>query len=281
MARVLVIGDDSTRELLSEMFGPPVDMVQPGEPHDFKLFARIESVKDFSKAPAPAYSPYMVQCLIERDGPTEMVLEGVRYLFARNECGHYVCNVQRNDHRKYLCSLGTFKIYQAEKLPVPFFTDDEQAFIDAWKSMDKESFRAYINGHFERFHAERIRVRKVAIEKWTVLHHRDKIPQPCPINLDELPEKTDSVDEDTLEPRPLSDGQPPIIPPDESESWTDDQWSAWQNTWVRFNAERFEKFVSENEDRFLNSNEDTWDKAKAKWEKLLPDTPWPIAGEDE
>ena len=241
----------------------------------FNSLDDLASILNSFYVPPPAYSPYMVECLIERDGPTEMYLDGERYNFAKNDQGHYVCLVQRNDHRKHLTSMNDFRIYQSEKLPEPEFTDDELDFMAEWRTMDVQSFEAYLNGRLHKFASARLRIRRIAKGKWDALHARDKVPQAFPINMsdDPLPQ-IDNLLEAVFD-------EEPATPLDESDTWSDEQWAAWANTWLRLSAERFEKFVVENEAKILNSPDELWDKAKDKWIKLMPEKPWPIEAEDD
>ena len=55
----------------------------------------------------------VIQCLIQRDGPTHMNLNGFSYTFKENEHGHYVAEVNSREHREYLLSLPDFKAYEA------------------------------------------------------------------------------------------------------------------------------------------------------------------------
>ena len=224
----------------------------------------------------PPFNPYYIECLIQRDGPTEMYLDGTRYLFEKNEVGHYVCLVQRDDHRKYLRSLGTFRIYQEDKIPPPEFTEDETDFMREWKTMDKDSLRSYVNGRIDRFLKARDRVKRIAIRKWEALHSRDKQPVPCPISI-----KAVDAQQAPAQDAPAAQGAPPVEPLDESTKWTDEQFNDWVNTWLRLNAERFVTFVQANEDKFLNAPDEVWDKAKEKWEKLVPGKIWPFTIEED
>lgn len=57
-----------------------------------------------------------IQCLIERDGDTEMRLALSCYRFKKNDKGHAVCNVLNGQHSDYLLGLkGDFREYKEEK----------------------------------------------------------------------------------------------------------------------------------------------------------------------
>ena len=54
----------------------------------------------------------VIQCLIKRDGPTHMNLNGFSYAFEKNQHGHYVAEVNSREHREYLMGLPDFKVYE-------------------------------------------------------------------------------------------------------------------------------------------------------------------------
>jgi hypothetical protein len=66
---------------------------------------------------------FLIECLIERDGPTEMIVPGdtKKYMFSKNEAGDYVCPVVLRKHREYLLGLSDFRVYEAavEKSETP------------------------------------------------------------------------------------------------------------------------------------------------------------------
>ena len=54
---------------------------------------------------------YMVECLIEREGDTEVIVAGMKYLFKRNDAGHSVCDVVNYGHyNAFVNKMG--KIYR-------------------------------------------------------------------------------------------------------------------------------------------------------------------------
>lgn len=58
----------------------------------------------------------MIQCLIQRDGPTEVVYDGFKYRFVKNDLGHLVCNVLNADHvKRFLNFPKSFRKYDPER----------------------------------------------------------------------------------------------------------------------------------------------------------------------
>jgi len=53
----------------------------------------------------------LIECLIERDGPTTVTLHCHQYEFKKNGAGHSVCEVALKEHRAHLLKLGDFRIY--------------------------------------------------------------------------------------------------------------------------------------------------------------------------
>ena len=62
----------------------------------------------------------LIECLIERDGPTEIVINKFKYMFEKNDKGHYVCEVFSEEHRKWLLrETRSFKVYEPQKKKKP------------------------------------------------------------------------------------------------------------------------------------------------------------------
>ncbi|MDH5298556.1 MAG: hypothetical protein OEV91_06015 [Desulfobulbaceae bacterium] len=59
-----------------------------------------------------------IQCLIERQGPTTVMYNGMRFDFVPNEHGHYVCEVANNGAVKYFLETFAGKLYQEYVEPV-------------------------------------------------------------------------------------------------------------------------------------------------------------------
>lgn len=57
----------------------------------------------------------LIQCLIARDGPTHINLNGFPYTFKKNGHGHYVSEVNSREHRDYLLNLKDFVAYELPK----------------------------------------------------------------------------------------------------------------------------------------------------------------------
>lgn len=54
----------------------------------------------------------LIECLIQRDGDTEIRLALSYYKFKKNKTGHAVCDVGNKQHSDYLLGLGDFKEYK-------------------------------------------------------------------------------------------------------------------------------------------------------------------------
>jgi hypothetical protein len=59
----------------------------------------------------------LIECLIEREGPTAMTLGSFTYLFRENDHGHKVCPVNSREHREYLMGLKDFRPYTPPEFP--------------------------------------------------------------------------------------------------------------------------------------------------------------------
>lgn len=208
-----------------------------------KVFLSLKEVADYLNSffVEIPYNPNVVECLIERDGPTTITLGKYAYEFEKNDAGHYVCLVMNNEHRKYLTKLPDFRIYMADKLPKPEFTNEELDFIREWKIRGADQFMAYANvkKNIDKFNNSRSRVRKIACDKWKAL---------------------------------LPKVECPIRPPDPA---------AIENVedWLTMTAVQFKQYVSDNPEAILSLAEEDFVKAQNKWNRLVfPKTgePWPI-----
>ena len=191
------------------------------------------------------YNPNVVECLIERDGPTVMSLGRNQYEFEKNEAGHAVCLVMLQDHRDYLEKLDDFRIYMKHKLKKPEFTDEERDFMQEWERKGADMFLAYVNGRIGRFNKSRSKVRAVAIKKWNAVLPKME----CPIA---GPGK-----------------QTPDIQGD----------ADFVNAWLILNAAQFKDYVLKNTDQFKDCQVMHMEKAKFKWDKLIfskTGEPWPL-----
>lgn len=241
------------------------------------VFGSLDAVADYlnqSYGEIP-YNPNLIECLIERDGMTEINLNQFTYRFEKNELGDYVCEVLSGDHRKHLLSLPDFRIYQEDKLPTPEFTAEEDSFMREWKLLSADTFLAYVNGHITTFNSSRAKIRKMAAEKWrALLSHMD-----CPIRVDDDP--LEEVPQGTQEHLPPLERNSPDSASSEDELTAFDR--DWWKKWQKLNGMAFKNYVNENEQQFLDAPEFLWDKAVEKWGKLITNKTgevWPFEGED-
>ncbi|MBC2712869.1 MAG: hypothetical protein HGJ94_18325 [Desulfosarcina sp.] len=206
------------------------------------------------------FNPNVIECLIQRDGPTVLTLGKRTYTFEDNENGDCVCEVLSSEHRQYLLKLPDFRIYKEDELPKPEFTYDEDQFIREWKTLSKMRYQAYVNAHIRRFVEASVKIRGIAAEKWVAL-----MPDiGCPIPTGEDDRGHDQA------PAP---GEAYL-------NWSNHEWTAWQKKWVRLNAENFRAYVEAHEIEMLNAPDDIYDSARAKWEKLIKGQAWPIEEEE-
>lgn len=65
----------------------------------------------------PSPDNYMVECLIERDGDTTVIVAGMTYLFKKNEQGHSVCDVvNRGHYNAFVGKMGPhYRAYRPEE----------------------------------------------------------------------------------------------------------------------------------------------------------------------
>lgn len=189
------------------------------------------------------YNPNIVECLIERDGATEVNIGKTSYLFEKNILGDYVCEVLSMSHRQHLLKLKDFAIYQEELAPKKEFNDEESDFMAEWTRTGADRFLAYVNGNIIRFNDSTDKIRKIAVTKWkTLLPHMQ-----CPI-------------------LPVSKAKP--VPNSE-----------FHRRWYLLNGKGFKKFVAENETSFLDCHDTIYRKAIEKWSKLIKaktGEEWPI-----
>lgn len=221
-----------------------------------------------------SYNPNVIECTIVRDGPTQMPVGHTLYDFKQNELGDYVCEVLNADHRKHLLVIPEFRIYKHTELaPDRVFTDEEDTFIRRWLHADDNDFLAFVNGHIDEFNGSRYVVRNLAVVKW-----QKRLPKmACPIeqqsdhpnnNVDaKSPAWTPDAD---IAVEGVSDEAEEMVeinrnPEDEMTAFDHDFWKKWK----LMGGERFKEYVKKNEQQFLNSPEFLWEKAMAKWEKLI------------
>ena len=66
----------------------------------------------------------LIECLIERDGPTVMHINGFKHAFEKNEQGHSVANVCSREHQEWLLGTGNFRAYE----PLP--SEAQEALVE-------------------------------------------------------------------------------------------------------------------------------------------------------
>ena len=116
---------------------------------------------------------------------SQHVINGIKYRFKRNEHGAKVCQVNSDEHRRWLLHSGNFRLYlPPESEAEPF---DEEAFIAEWEGLtakqfcgyfrkvkgsdgkeseDKQYVKGYVHQHLDEFAACSQKTRLKAIDKW-------------------------------------------------------------------------------------------------------------------
>jgi hypothetical protein len=228
-----------------------------------KVFDDLQSVANYlneSYIEIP-YNPNLIECLIERDGTTEISLKTDTYLFEKNKLNDYVCQVLSGDHRRHFLSLPDFRIYQEHLAPPKEFSDKEMGFKQQWERLSDDTFLAYVNGHIEQFNLSSAKLRKAAIGKWkSLLPHMG-----CPIN------EAGTMIEDPLEEE--SHGENFIVNEDIRSVHDNSQNTQFDKEfykeWNRYHGVAFERYVTENEQAFLDASEEIYTLAIEKWDKLV------------
>ena len=236
------------------------------------VFGSLEAVTDYLNSffVEIAYNPNLIECLIERDGTTEISLKHETYRFEKNRLGDNVCLVLNGDHRKYLLFLPDFRIYQGHLAPKKDFTDEERNFKQEWERLSADNFLAYVNGHIGKLNSSSLKIRKIASGKWqSLLSHMG-----CPINIEDG--------------TPLSVAEPIKEKPEPEEfpvrEETGPKDLEFQKKWKTLAGIPFEKFVLAHEDEFLELPEGLYETARAKWAKLVEPKlgkGWPFDDEED
>ena len=89
---------------------------QPGEdlcPNCTGAIARAERKRAMIAAQKQVLNP-VLECLIDREGPTTVSIGGCVYTFRPNPAGHSVCTVTNWNHNKFLLKSGHYRPYSAE-----------------------------------------------------------------------------------------------------------------------------------------------------------------------
>jgi len=257
-----VINDDNDKTFDESQLRSLKAVADLIEANGSKVFTSLDDVIDYLNEQAVEIppDPTIVECLIERDGPTYVRLQGYLYKFEKNELGDAVCRVANEDHRRYLCSLPEYRIYQEDKLPKPEFTPEEWEFIREWRTRPGPEFLAYYNGHTDRFLTASDKVKRLAIEKWQTL-----LPDhPCPIVIEGQEQATTHAENggqgngnDDYDPQSVKD--------------LSDEDRAFYNKFARLDADQFYEFMqdTENEQKLLDAPDFIYDKAEEKWNRLV------------
>lgn len=207
------------------------------------------------------YNPNVVECLIERDGPTIITLSRNTYKFEKNEAGHPVCLVMLKEHRDYLEGLGDYRIYMKHKLKKPEFTDEERDFMQEWERKGSDMFLAYVNGRIDRFNKSRGKVRAIAIEKWKSVLPKMECPIRQPPKMDSRELVFDNENFGVVTVKTYK-GEEEFV-----------------KEWLPLSANDFKEYVLTTGGQFHGRPEKLLTKAKNKWDKLIfskTGEPWPL-----
>jgi len=141
----------------------------------------------------------LVECLIEREGATEVNLYGFKYRFEDDGTGARVADVNSEDHRNYLIGTGFYRIYdpkmrkQVEKeLAVKEAAQKKQTenpqpdtvspavsigmITREFMSLTKEPFAKWMTANKERITAFPSAAKESAISKWNRLFPGEDCP---------------------------------------------------------------------------------------------------------
>jgi len=238
-----------------------------------KVFETLEDVAEelnqhYEEVPL---NENLIECLIERDGPTEIRLQKFVYRFEQNINGDYVCEVLNMAHRKHLLSLDDFRIYQEHLFPKPDFDEKEAKVVEMVSRFSDDRLRAYVNGHISELMGLSQKVKALIVEKW----NRICGPQKCPIDdtpdfqIPAEPEKTSTTKNDDKD---LTAGNDEAVEPV-------DYASLW-NSIKRLSGENFKNWVENNDPIIMDSPDEFEDKAMAKWNRIVKDEPWPYEDDE-
>lgn len=248
------------------------------------------------------YNPNVLECMIKRDGDTEINIDKSSYVFQKNTIGDYVCEIISAAHKNHLLKTKNFRVYAENLAPEKNFTPEETDFLQRWAWLDADDFLAFINGHFEEFQSWSNKVRQVAIDKWRKLlpkmHCSLKIDKPAP-KIETTPAPKIETIQETF-PGPEPEPEPEKVSPElaEKEELTD--WKKkkleekrmdilakemqpkdWKflRSWKSLRPQYFIDFVLANQKKFAKLPEFGMIRAKFKWKKMVENQtgePWPI-----
>ena len=141
----------------------------------------------------------LVECLIEREGSTEVSLDRFKYRFEDDGTGAKVADVNSEDHRNYLIKTGFYRIYdpkmrervekeqmikekaqkkQAED-PVPDTVSPAVSIgliTREFMTLTKEHFAKWMTANKERVTAFPSAAKDTAISKWNRLFPGEECP---------------------------------------------------------------------------------------------------------
>jgi predicted amidophosphoribosyltransferase len=75
-----------------------------------RAMTRKERVRKQSEPPE---NPWL-QCLIEREGPTAVMIGGCQYRFIKNQHGQAICKITNSNHFKFLLKQPQYQVYEGE-----------------------------------------------------------------------------------------------------------------------------------------------------------------------
>jgi hypothetical protein len=66
----------------------------------------------------------LIECLIQRDGPTHITIDRFQYTFEKNEHGQAIAEVNSRSHRDYLLSLPDFRECPLKEINLDSISND-------------------------------------------------------------------------------------------------------------------------------------------------------------
>lgn len=122
----------------------------------------------------------IIECLIKREGPTEIIINGFKYMFKKNDAGHYVAPVLSGEHRAWMLrDSQSFREYNPEKdypgrdapeKAEPVTKNDDSnssaAFLKEWLHLSKNHFLEYLAKNIELFEVAPLGVQQSAAKKY-------------------------------------------------------------------------------------------------------------------
>ena len=141
----------------------------------------------------------LMECLIKREGPTELTLGKFRYFFQDDGTGAKVADVNNDTHMRYLISTGYYRIAdpklreQVEKEnaakkaaeqkqkdnPDPTTQTPEQAIgmlTRKFLPLQKPGFKAWVEQDLEEIKKYPDQVKQMVTQKWEKLFPGEKCP---------------------------------------------------------------------------------------------------------